>query len=232
VGTPGANQITGSFSITGVTSANPYSFSYVPAQPNSYGVGSNPIKAVLVGFSGNTIGPATVSGGVVNVNLVNFVGTFEAVNPSNGQTQLLSFDFSSASTQGNDIFSAFMSFSDGGADTATININYRTPGTAADHADIFDSDFVDLNNPNASGKYYKRENLTINISASDTIDTNANGTIQNFTGDPGFQFNSDPRPPATPATPAMLSALIGVAVGGLQFGTARYRRRSRRTPAA
>ena len=115
--------------------------------------------------------------------------------------------------------------------TATWNVNYVTAGTLADHATAFDSDFIDLNNPNSKGFYQAAQNFTVNLSIPAGLHTNANGTINSFVSDPGFQFNADPRPPATPATPATLSMMIGVAVGGVQFGAARFRRR-RKTVAA
>jgi len=200
-GTPGSNDITGQFSVLGVNATHPYDFTFQAG--NLYGPDGTPVKATLVSFSGNTIGPVQYIPmvGAYTVRLANWKGTFRAVSAVNGKTNLLTFDYSSAGSNPLDTYMASMQFSAMDAGTATFNINFRTTGSPTDFANIFTSDFIDLNNPNALGLFYTRQSMTGSIAVNLPITVNANGTLRSFAGDPSFQFNTDPGTPPPPPPP-------------------------------
>ena len=222
---------TGVLGVSGGAAGVPLSFTY--QVPNGYGPSFTPINSIFR-FTANVNGPATLTpgtGGFTNfdVNFTNIQFTFTATTPGpNGATNLLSGNFGSGTLSGQ-VGSGAATF------TSAITQNPVTTGVVG-----YASDFLDFNNT-ATTKFASEQfalalsavNATGNV-AGPTFD--ASNNLNSFSSDPTGTFSSNPVPPSltpTPAPPGVVSGLIGIAMGGAQFGMMKFRgrRRAKKTEA-
>ena len=193
-GTPGSTAIIGVFSATGVDNNHPYSGTFHVS--NGYGSTGTGYNATLINFTGYIIGPVFYYAPwhTYFADVEGLKGEFQAVSPVSSKYNMITFDYSSATTTATDTYSGVMSWSSLGG-SATLDIDYVTPGTSGDYASIFSSDFLDFSNPNSLSAYYSEQSLVISLSPTANISVNGNGTIASFTADPAGQFNCDPSTP-------------------------------------
>ena len=218
------NQSTGVLGVSGGSAGVPLDFTY--RVNNGYGPKFSAISAIFR-FTANVTGPATLApsgtGTRFDVGFTNIQFSYTAVTPGAfGATNLLSGSFA------NGTFSGTVG---SGAATFTSSIAENPAGAGVVG---FTSDFLDFSN--STTQRIVSEQFAIALSAVNatgnvngpTFDSNNN--MNSFVGDPTTTLSSNPAPPSlnpTPAPPGVVSGLIGIAMGGAQFGMMKFRGRRR-----
>lgn len=218
VGSVVFNQATGVLGVSGGSAGVPMSFVY--KSPNGYDSGDNNINSIFRFTAQIAAGPATINGNAFDVTFTNIQFSFTAVTPGAfGATNLLSGSFATGTLTGT-VNNGAANFSSG------VSQNPVTTGVVG-----YSSDFLDFSNSGA--QKIASEQFALALSAVNTANGNgprfdANNNMLSFTADPTGTFSSDPLPPSlmpTPAPPGVVSGLIGIAMGGAQFGMMRFRKR-------
>ncbi|MBC8104750.1 MAG: hypothetical protein H7Z41_19420 [Cytophagales bacterium] len=203
-------------------------FNFLFQTENGYDNSGNNDLSTL-SFSADALGAATQNtNGTFSLNLSNIVATFTAVNPPP------SGNLASNSILLNLSFSSGILVFTPGSGTASFNANINDSNGIVNSPTLgYTSDYLGFNDP---GITYTSEEFGITFSAvklAQGSTTNgptlaAGNIVNNFVADPVGTFSSNPVPPnftPTPAPPGVVSGLVGIAMGGAQFGLVRYRRR-------
>ena len=195
---------------------------------NYYDVnGFTSINATL-SVTGTVSGPAVVTGNQITQSFSSVTFTYTAVTPKSGFSNLLTATFN-ASQPGTII--QLQGTSGSGAATLSVSRN-NASGVAG-----FSSDFLDFGHP--SSPLYTSQQFSVSLSgvnnsavAGNGMTVNGNGYVNSFVADGTGTFSSNPPPPSfnpVPATPGQVTMLIGLAMGGLQYGRVRFVRKGKKT---
>jgi len=214
---------TGATSTLSVVTGTNYRFLFDVNNSYDNGAGNN-IRA-SVSMSATVNGVATTAGSTITQNLQNITITYTAVTPiatSQGpKSNLLTVTFLSG-------------FLTGISGSGGMTFNSGTPTSSGSTLTGFSSDFLDF-----SGVTTETFSLALtavnNTSPAGTGPTvNGNGYLDSFGASFTGIYSSDPPPPyqPLPATPGSASAMIGIAMAGMQFGMVRLRRRRKSKVAA
>ena len=228
------NGTTGTLNL--VSASIPITFQY--KVQNGYGASFTDIPATLR-FTATTTGAPTVVGSQITQNLSNVTLSFTAnnavVDPNTQQAfrNLLSANFNS--TDSGSVLSLR-------GDTATGSATLSVARNNAAGVVGYSSDFLDLGRANS--RLYTSQQFSLSFSGVNNVAgatagnptgnglTVSNGRIDPFTADGTGTFSSNPPPPTfnpVPATPGQVTMLIGLAMGGLQYGRVRFVRRGKKT---
>ena len=219
------NKATGKLTVSG--GAAGVSTDFLFKRANGYTGTNIPVDSVFT-FTADVNGAASITGGNLPgnsyvVNFTNIQFAFTATTPGAfGKTNLLSGTFATGKLLG--------SVQQGAANfSSDVSQDPLTTGVVG-----YSSDFLDFTNTDV--RKFASEQFALALSAVNdggggkgpTFD--ANNNLNSFVADPTGTFSSNPVPPGltpTPAPPGVVSGLIGIAMGGAQFGMVRFRKRRR-----
>lgn len=221
----------GTFNGSTITNASSLNVAFVyqaanGLQGNSFGQ-FNPILAQLTVTGQNTAGVVGTTQDFTNV-VFRFTTTSDRI-AANGQfvaagANLLTV---TATTAGG-IVGASLNIT--GPQTGAFEGSQTFP-SAANYTIGYSSDFLDFTSATTQRNYSVALNNIVGEDGNTTgVAVDGNGDFESFRASFAGQFGSTPLPgrlDPTPAPPGVVSALIGIAMGGAQFGMVKFRNRRR-----